>query len=119
MHPLIVQKAGREEVDRQALLRSLSQFRPAETVFEVGSRGAKTKEAITMVKRRKGLTKVIAATKVSRADLESDMIKKQMGALNNLGRGDTVLDEDELADETEIEELFETGKKRKTEGMFA
>jgi hypothetical protein len=89
-------------------------------VFEVGSRGAKTKEAITMVNRRKGLTAVIKATKASREDLEVDMIKKQMGALNKSGRGNTAVDEDEIADEDEIEEVFqETGKKRKTEGMFA
>lgn len=37
MHPLIVEKAGRGEVERQSLLHSISKFRPAEVFTQTNN----------------------------------------------------------------------------------
>lgn len=113
MHPRIVEKTGKEEVDRQVLLRSISQFRPAETVFEVGKRGGKSAEAIMMVKRRMDLQEVIKASKETRAEVEDEMVKRQMIAVESRSKS-------EVADEEEIEKAFPSSKKRKRvdEGLW-
>lgn len=40
-------------------LKSISQFRPMETIFEVGKKGIKTDEALLMKKRRTQVTQSI------------------------------------------------------------
>ncbi|KAJ3383176.1 ATP-dependent RNA helicase dbp10 [Lobulomyces angularis] len=125
MHPIIVEKSGKEEVEKQNMLRNLSLFRPAETIFEVGKRGNKAKEAVMMNKRRKLLTELITSSNVLRVENETEMKKKQLGAIknrlgialdnNNNNEEESIIQDKliELAEEKDILEAFPNSKKRK------
>ncbi|KIK67386.1 hypothetical protein GYMLUDRAFT_37499 [Collybiopsis luxurians FD-317 M1] len=63
INPVLLRGAGErerrsQEQAKQALLRAVSAFRPAETVFEIGTKGkASTANAVLMKERRKTLSK--------------------------------------------------------------
>ncbi|EEB98818.1 hypothetical protein MPER_01610 [Moniliophthora perniciosa FA553] len=71
VHPVLLRASGRvgireKEQARQSLLRTISSFRPAETVFEVGARGkAGTANAALMKQRRKALDKSVQKSTLS------------------------------------------------------
>ncbi|CAE6414351.1 unnamed protein product [Rhizoctonia solani] len=94
------------EVARMAMLKVVNGFRPAETVFEIGTRGKKVAGASLMKDRRKALEKAQKRVGATSAAVEDP---------------DEVIDEDEnvvrveleMADEDEIETAFGGPKKRK------
>ena len=67
IHPVLLAKIGAADAQdhaRNALLRVVNSFRPAETVFEVGSRG-QNEAAILMQSRRKALGKAAVRAQVA------------------------------------------------------
>lgn len=85
--------AEKEEEARKALLKAVNAFSPAETVFEIGSRG-KSASATLMKDRRKALEKArIRATPVV------SIVEEEIEENSNRTR----LDDVEMADEDEIE----------------
>ncbi|KAJ4002075.1 P-loop containing nucleoside triphosphate hydrolase protein [Lentinula boryana] len=77
-HPVLLR--GSDKVERRAqaqakqiLLRAVNSFRPAETVFEIGTKGkASTANAALMKERRKALTKSVQRTAASLAWSNAD-----------------------------------------------
>lgn len=53
LHPLFNDASGLKEIERDRMLARVSEFRPQETVFEIGKRGA-TGEAAEVMKKRRG-----------------------------------------------------------------
>ncbi|GAA96101.1 uncharacterized protein L969DRAFT_48536 [Mixia osmundae IAM 14324] len=111
MHPVFrVSDAGSAQADeaasRSSLLAALTSFRPAETVFEIGSRG-KTPAAQLMRQRRQTLGKSLAR----RAEQDA-----QAGALEE--EEDDAIDVEDsaptqpAADEAMIEDVFETAPEK-------
>ncbi|PAV19024.1 ATP-dependent RNA helicase DBP10 [Pyrrhoderma noxium] len=91
--------AEKEEEARKALLKAVNAFSPAETVFEIGSRG-KSASATLMKDRRKALEKArIRATPVV------SIVEEEIEENSNRAR----LDDVEMADEDEIEAAFTSG----------
>ncbi|CAE7144158.1 unnamed protein product [Rhizoctonia solani] len=94
------------EAARMAMLKVVNGFRPAETVFEIGTRGKKEVGAILMKDRRKALEKAqkrVGATSVTVEDSGEELEE-------NGGAGTVQL---EMADEDDIETAFGGSKKRK------
>ncbi|KAJ1304644.1 hypothetical protein OPQ81_005785 [Rhizoctonia solani] len=95
------------EAKRMAMLKVVNGFRPAETVFEIGTRGAKVAGASLMKERRKALEKAQkrVGTAISAAAEDSD---------DGLGEDEQVGGvELEMANEDDIETTFGGSKKRK------
>ncbi|KAH0827889.1 P-loop containing nucleoside triphosphate hydrolase protein [Lanmaoa asiatica] len=102
---------GREREDKRlAMVRAVSAFKPAETVFELGTRGkAGTANAALMKERRKALAKAAERTV---APASSTGVAQAVGQEN----GDTLPQggvETEMADEEDIVAVFETSNKKK------
>jgi ATP-dependent RNA helicase DDX54/DBP10 len=83
--PVAVTSKVNDTAAKNALLKAVTEFRPAETVFEIGSRG-KNQGASVMKDRRKALGKAQMRIVVQREDDEKD--DKNMES--------TLLDEDEM-----------------------
>ncbi|KAI9004396.1 ATP-dependent RNA helicase DBP10 [Hyaloraphidium curvatum] len=64
IHPLFREKMDAAEQSRIELVSSISKFRPAETVFEIGKRGTNQ----VMANRRKAVSKVIGKAKAQAAE---------------------------------------------------
>jgi ATP-dependent RNA helicase DDX54/DBP10 len=75
------------------MIESISKFRPAETVFEVGKRGTKSSEAVLMGKRRSQLATVIGAVKEQRKELQQKSSAEQTLFIEN--RKKESVDDDE------------------------
>ncbi|KAG8932876.1 ATP-dependent RNA helicase dbp10 [Tulasnella sp. 418] len=101
-------KALETEKKRQDLLKAVNQFRPAETVFEIGSRG-KTAGAALMKGRRRALEKAASRMTTStqtQAEKEAESGGKETDA------------EVEMADEDDIEAAFgPSGSKKGRRGQ--
>ena len=52
LHPLFSDDTNYDDIEREKMLARISGFRPQETVFEIGKRGARGEAAETMKKRR-------------------------------------------------------------------
>ncbi|KAJ1959453.1 ATP-dependent RNA helicase dbp10, partial [Dispira parvispora] len=72
-HPLIAAQIDDAEKKRLAMVHAISNFRPSETIFEVGQRGTKHISAATEVmrKRRVTSTKYIEEVRQKQAERES------------------------------------------------
>ncbi|KAJ3342629.1 ATP-dependent RNA helicase dbp10 [Gonapodya sp. JEL0774] len=76
VHPLVAAKLDQAEHDHADMVAKIASFRPSETVFEVGKRGLKSKEALVMLDRRRAAAKIlskrsaVAASKTSSAKAE-------------------------------------------------
>ncbi|KAI9142953.1 P-loop containing nucleoside triphosphate hydrolase protein [Paraphysoderma sedebokerense] len=115
IHPKLSSQVSNVDQERTSLLASISKFRPAETVFEIGNRGARKSDAAqVMVKRREQLTGVIIKTKeqVSAKKVE-ELERKNMGS----NVAEDALETLEMADEEELEKNFSMNdsKKRKSD----
>ncbi|KAI9216900.1 P-loop containing nucleoside triphosphate hydrolase protein [Blastocladiella britannica] len=112
-HPILRSKLSVTQVDRAALVAQLSQFRPTETIFEVGTRGGKNEKHNMMQRRRvqvaSALVKNKKATAESAEHLRASAAAAVMGASKKRTRnpdqdGDDS-DDDEL-DEEEARSAF-------------
>ncbi|KAL1919732.1 uncharacterized protein VTP21DRAFT_1663 [Calcarisporiella thermophila] len=104
-HPLLaVDSSDKDAIARENLINSISNFRPQETIFEVGSRGNKASVAAQVMKTRRehvgGL--IEAKHKSHKGDSKADAAAPDSGEL-------------EAADESDIKEIFSEAKKRKRE----
>ncbi|KAJ1343891.1 hypothetical protein BSLG_001552 [Batrachochytrium salamandrivorans] len=77
IHPMFASKVGKSEFSRVEIVKSISNFRPSETVFEVGRRGLKSSEATLMVRRRNQLASKINLMKAHRSEKEAKEIASQ------------------------------------------
>jgi ATP-dependent RNA helicase DDX54/DBP10 len=111
IHPMLSKEVGEEEVSRTFMVESISKFRPAETVFEVGKKGMKTKEATLMQKRRSQLLKVIDAVKEKRKETENKRESDQQTLFKHQ-HGDIPLDDESMNAFTTI---IGNSKKRRRE----
>ncbi|KAJ7579187.1 P-loop containing nucleoside triphosphate hydrolase protein [Mycena floridula] len=112
LHPILhrgsanYSKEVDEEAAKQALLRAVNSFKPAETVFEVGGKGKNsTENAALMKERRKALDKSVQrsqALAVSIAAAPVDLPEDE------LPEGKEV----EMANEEDIVAVFETSGKK-------
>ncbi|KAF8520354.1 P-loop containing nucleoside triphosphate hydrolase protein [Hysterangium stoloniferum] len=107
-HPIIISKNGvstTQDEARDALLKVVNSFRPNETVFEIGTRG-QNEAAALMQSRRKALGKAINRAQVAESSRTADD--------DNDDEDNMATHEDnvELADEADIEAVFETSRKR-------
>jgi ATP-dependent RNA helicase DDX54/DBP10 len=59
IHPLLIPKVPKVELDRQTLIEEIRNFRPQETILEVGARGIKNESTVLMKRRRKMNDKAI------------------------------------------------------------
>ncbi|KAF8658275.1 hypothetical protein AX16_002051 [Volvariella volvacea WC 439] len=116
VHPVILRKCGGDDAEqrkrmrdleakKEALLKTVSAFRPQETVFEVGSKGNTTAAAL-MKERRKALkkSKLRAEAAASAAVEEEDEVD---AGRSGLGRSDI-----EMADEEDIAAVFDTSSSK-------
>ncbi|CAE6482461.1 unnamed protein product [Rhizoctonia solani] len=95
------------EAARLAMLKVVNGFRPAETVFEIGTRGKQAAGAGLMKDRRKALAKAqlrVGATSTA-ADEDSDEVPDEGNEIGGV--------ELEMANEDDIESAFGGLKKRK------
>ncbi|KAF9227328.1 DEAD-domain-containing protein [Gyrodon lividus] len=98
------------EEKRRAIVRAVSAFRPAETVFELGMRGkAGTVNAALMKERRKALAKAAERT-VSAGPSSVVADDAEVGDADASQQGDVRM---EMADEEEIVAVFETSNNKK------
>ncbi|KAJ8327550.1 ATP-dependent RNA helicase dbp10 [Batrachochytrium dendrobatidis] len=95
IHPMFAAKVGKSEFNRVEMIKSISNFRPTESVFEVGRRGMKSSEAVLMVKRRNLLAGKINAMKSHRIEKET---KETLSQAHLISRHSTDLmaDDDDL-----------------------
>jgi ATP-dependent RNA helicase DDX54/DBP10 len=101
-----VDEEREKEEKRRAMVRVVGAFRPAETVFEIGTRGkAGTVNAALMKERRKALAK--AAERIVTAGPSS--IAAEDAEVDDAAQGDVAM---EMADEEEIVAVFETTSKK-------
>ncbi|KAI8914342.1 P-loop containing nucleoside triphosphate hydrolase protein [Gorgonomyces haynaldii] len=63
IHPLFADQINSQELEQLEMVNSLTNFRPPETIFEIGKRGGKSSEAILMQKRRRQLQNTIQLKK--------------------------------------------------------
>ncbi|KAG1788830.1 P-loop containing nucleoside triphosphate hydrolase protein [Suillus plorans] len=98
------------EEKRAAIVRAVSAFKPAETVFEVGTRGkAATANAALMKERRKALAKAVERAGNS-GPSSSTVVDTDKGGDDGLGEGG---DGDvEMADEEDIAAVFHVSSKK-------
>lgn len=98
------------EEKRAAIVRAVSAFKPAETVFEVGTRGkAATANAALMKERRKALAKAVERAGNS-GPSSSAVVDTDQGGVDGLGEGE---DGDvEMADEEDIAAVFHVSSKK-------
>jgi ATP-dependent RNA helicase DDX54/DBP10 len=98
------------EEKRAAIVRAVSAFKPAETVFEVGTRGkAATANAALMKERRKALAKAVERAGNSGPSSSAVVDADQGGddGLGEAGDGDV-----EMADEEDIAAVFHVSNKK-------
>ncbi|KAI0066162.1 DEAD-domain-containing protein [Artomyces pyxidatus] len=117
VHPVLLLKghgakelAKRRDDDakRKALLQTVNSFRPAETALELGAKG-KSGNADLMKDRRKALAKAVeraAMASLSAAGVNADHSESE-------DEGEHPREDVEMADEEEIEAVFDTSKKGK------
>ncbi|KAG2074614.1 ATP-dependent RNA helicase DBP10 [Suillus decipiens] len=98
------------EEKRAAIVRAVSAFKPAETVFEVGTRGkAATANATLMKERRKALAKAVERAGNS-GPSSFAVVKTEQGGDDGLGEaGDGDV---EMADEEDIAAVFHVSNKK-------
>jgi ATP-dependent RNA helicase DDX54/DBP10 len=111
-HPLVVNDLNTaSQQSRSALLSSITNFRPQETIFEVGQRGTRKTSEATMVmrSRRKAVAKVIDAHKFRQAEKTLNVLDTFKGPeMNgNDGEADTHVN---LGGDVDDEELMNTFK---------
>ncbi|TRM69969.1 P-loop containing nucleoside triphosphate hydrolase protein [Schizophyllum amplum] len=107
VHPVLLRGEGasqrlQTEEARKALLQAVSTFKPAETVFEVGSKNNSATAALmkarrTALDRSKQRAAAAASSAIAIAPMEEE---------NNVQTGKEV----EMADEEDIARVFDTGK---------
>ncbi|OAX39981.1 DEAD-domain-containing protein [Rhizopogon vinicolor AM-OR11-026] len=99
------------EEKRAAIVRAVSAFKPAETVFEVGTRGkAGTANAALMKERRKALAKAVeraGTSGPSNASAVVDVGQNSEDGLDEVGDGDV-----EMAAEEDIAAVFNIPNKK-------
>lgn len=98
------------EEKRAAIVRVVSAFKPAETVFEVGTRGkAATANTVLMKERRKALAKAVERAGDSGPSYSAIVNTDQGGddGLGEAGDGDV-----EMADEEDIAAVFHVSNKK-------
>ncbi|KAJ3196951.1 ATP-dependent RNA helicase ddx54 [Irineochytrium annulatum] len=111
INPYLLQFSSSNEVERINVLDQLANFRPSETVFEIGRRGMKTSEAVLMSNRRRQLSGAIEAKRALRSDLR----KGESSQKFTLGGHFTNADDDDFNDAfTDV--ITGTSKKRKRDG---
>ncbi|KAI8800754.1 P-loop containing nucleoside triphosphate hydrolase protein [Cladochytrium replicatum] len=71
LHPLFVREMSDADRKQAELLKSLTQFRPAETIFEVGKRGTSSAEAAVMIERRQKFGSFIEKHRQQKRDSET------------------------------------------------
>ncbi|KAH7913683.1 P-loop containing nucleoside triphosphate hydrolase protein [Hygrophoropsis aurantiaca] len=120
IHPVILHRTGggakmAEEDARKKLMKVVNSFKPAETVFEIGTRGkASTANAALMKERRKALKKaaersVLPSTATADAEVEED---------DDSNEDELPHENMEMADEDEIAAVFNTSSKKSGKGSY-
>jgi len=104
-----------EEARRNALLRAVNSFRPSETVLEIGARGNADTAAL-MKQRRKALSK--AAQRASAASTSAAAVSAQHEDEHEDAEHGSGVDM-EMADEAEIEAVFDVSGKKNGGGSKA
>ncbi|KAG2150366.1 P-loop containing nucleoside triphosphate hydrolase protein [Suillus clintonianus] len=99
------------EEKRAAIVRAVTSFKPAETVFEIGTRGkAATANAALMKERRKALAKAVERAGYSGPSNSSAVVDTDQGGDDDLGEaGDGDV---EMADEEDIAAVFNVPTKK-------
>ncbi|KIM75501.1 hypothetical protein PILCRDRAFT_673146 [Piloderma croceum F 1598] len=109
VHPVLMRgkdaEQKREEARRKSLLKAVNAFRPAETVFEVGSK-KDTANAALMKERRKALSKAAERAVVASSAMTVD------DGIDEEGEDEFDAGAMELADEDELAAAFETSRKK-------
>ncbi|KAJ1976119.1 ATP-dependent RNA helicase dbp10 [Dimargaris xerosporica] len=84
-HPLIMDRMDDSDQTRLSMVQAISNFRPAETIFEVGRRGTKNITAATeiMRRRREQSTKFITESKRKRDESIAEFETKRQDASGN------------------------------------
>ncbi|CAO3690235.1 unnamed protein product [Umbelopsis ramanniana] len=111
-HPLVVNDLNTaSQQSRSALLSSITNFRPQETIFEVGQRGTRKTSEATMVmrSRRKAVAKVIDAHKFRQAEKTLNVLDTFKGPEMN-GNNDEADTHVNLGGDVDDEELMNTFK---------
>lgn len=82
LHPLFVGQQSEEERRRVDLVNSISGFRPAESVFEIGRKGKNNTEALLMQKRRLKLGLAIFKNKALKEEKVANELDNQKKAIS-------------------------------------
>ncbi|KAF9913756.1 ATP-dependent RNA helicase dbp10 [Lobosporangium transversale] len=121
LNPLFADLVDDEEKKRVDLIASISNFRPTETIFEVGQRGIKgaTQASTVMKTRREVVDKVISMARQKKAGLTVNLFPSEEGEKGN-GEARTALGPE--ATEAELEDAFKRtlglSKKRTINGTI-
>ncbi|RKP36671.1 P-loop containing nucleoside triphosphate hydrolase protein [Dimargaris cristalligena] len=83
IHPLLVPYLPSGERERLEMVSAITNFRPVETVFEVGQRGTKNVSPATLImrKRRSQLTQVITEVRQKKTEAMSRFQEKKRAAV--------------------------------------
>lgn len=101
IHPFFDGVINDMEMERFSMVKSISNFRPSETIFEVGKRGGKSAEAVLMGKRRNQFSKAIIDVHSKRSSLIANEQQKQRKVIDSSRK---VIDEEDLASFTHLVE---------------
>ncbi|KAJ2766359.1 ATP-dependent RNA helicase dbp10, partial [Coemansia nantahalensis] len=105
-HVLLATRLGQGEQQRLDILRSLSGFRPSETIFEIGRRGVKHSDEASLVMQtyRMASNRFIAHTKKARSELADPMARGGSGSGGSTGAvaaaADSAMEVDDLLNPT-------------------
>ncbi|KAH7926738.1 DEAD-domain-containing protein [Leucogyrophana mollusca] len=114
VHPVLLHRGGggekvaEQEVARKKLMMVVNSFKPAETVFEVGTRGkAGTANAALMKERRKALQKAAERTTLPSTSAAVAQAEEEDNEGDELDHENV-----DMADEVDIAAVFDTSSKK-------
>lgn len=124
LHPLFSDQTDCTEIQREKMLARVSKYKPQETVFEIGKRGATGEAAEFMKKRRETLAKRRKLEAVEESDSKSLQDAKEEYLENittAVGRDEQVTDQHtdlDSASEDELEVTFSQPRSSQPEGEW-
>lgn len=97
LHPLLQSVVGTEELERESLLHKITQFRPAETVFEVNKGRKLSDSALLVQKRREKLSAAIREQGLNVIKVNDSQRHKALNVASNGAKPEVGVSERELA----------------------
>ena len=101
INPLFADEVDNLEAERAKMLSRVSNFRPTETIFEIGQRGLNKSEAATIMRRRREKIKIDPSARRRAADSDSENTDSEADVQAQKNRAADALDG--LGDDSDID----------------